>query len=271
MTFKTKRYTMPLGQKTYIMGIMNLTPDSFFAESRTSAEDAVARAVAMVQNGVDVLDLGAQSTAPKSVPITAEEEAERLIEPLRAIRQAVDVPLSVDTYFPEVARLAAENGADILNDVSGLASPAFAEIAAETGCGWIIMHTGEKKSSETADYSDGVICDINRFFGQALSQAESVGLEKNRLCFDPGIGFGKSRENDLEILRRFSELNGFGCAMLAALSRKRVTALCEDSFLGTLVADTACIRGGADILRVHDVPQAKRSAVMADSFFRNRG
>lgn len=268
MTFSTKRYTLPLGQKTYIMGIINLTPDSFFAASRTDRSAAVDRAVELVEQGADLLDLGAQSTAPNSTPITAEQEAERLLEPLRAIRRAVDVPLSVDTFFPEVARLAAENGADILNDVSGLASRDFAAIAAEYGCGWIVMHTGGKKSSEAAAYPNGVIADINLFFERACAAAAAVGLEPSRLCFDPGVGFGKTREDDLTVIRRFAELNAFGCAKLAALSRKRVTALCGETLCGTLTADAACIQGGADILRVHDVAQGKAGARMADLIFR---
>ena len=268
MNFSTKRYTLPLGQKTYIMGIINLTPDSFFAASRTAPSAAAGRAAELVRQGADLLDLGAQSTAPGSTPITAGQEAERLLAPLRAIRRAVDVPLSVDTFFPEVARLAAQNGADILNDVSGSASREFAGIAAEYGCGWIVMHTGGKKSSEAAAYPNGVLADINAFFERARRTADAVGLAPAQLCFDPGVGFGKTRGDDLTVIRRFAELNAFGCARLAALSRKRVTALCGDALCGTLTADAACIRGGADMLRVHDVAQARAGAAMADLIFR---
>lgn len=271
MNFSTKRTELPLGQKTYIMGVINLTPDSFFAASRTEPAAAAERAAELVRQGADVLDLGAQSTAPNSTPITAEQEAERLLEPLRAIRQAVDVPLSVDTFYPEVARLAAENGADILNDVSGSAGDAFAAVAAENGCGWIVMHTGGCSSREAADYPHGVVADINSFFERAYAAATAAGLSPERLCFDPGIGFGKTRQDDLTVIRRFAELNTFGCAKLAALSRKRVTALCGDTLCGTLIADTACILGGADLLRVHDVAQAKAGAAMADLIFRQQG
>lgn len=271
MNFSTKRTELPLGQKTYIMGVINLTPDSFFAASRTEPAAAAERAAELVRQGADVLDLGAQSTAPNSTPITAEQEAERLLEPLRAIRQAVDVPLSVDTFYPEVARLAAENGADILNDVSGLAGDAFAAVAAEYGCGWIVMHTGGCSSREAADYPHGVVTDINSFFERAYAAATAAGLSPEQLCFDPGIGFGKTRQDDLTVIRRFAELNTFGCAKLAALSRKRVTALCGDTLCGTLIADAACILGGADLLRVHDVAQAKAGAAMADLIFRQQG
>ena len=271
MDFKTSRFTLPLGQKTYIMGIVNITPDSFFAASRVEPSAAAERAAALVEQGAELLDLGAQSTAPNSAPITAEQEAERLLEPLRAIRRTVDVPLSVDTFFPEVARLAAENGADILNDVSGEASRSFAEIAAKYGCGWIVMHTGGKNSREAAAYPNGVLDDVNLFFEQAFQTATAAGLDPAQLCFDPGVGFGKTREDDLTVIRRFAELNSFGCARLAALSRKRVTALCGDTLCGTLTADTACIQGGADMLRVHDVAQAKAAAAMADMIFRKQG
>lgn len=264
MKFKAKNYTLPLNKKTYIMAAINLTPDSFHPDSRAMGNDAVTAAIAAVKNGADIIDLGAQSTAPNSSPITAEEELERLEEPLYAIRKAVDLPISVDTYFLSVAKKALEAGADIINDVSGTADIGFAQLAAKTGAGWIAMHTGGKTSKETAQYENGVINDINLFFDKAVTAAKNAGLDLSQLCLDPGIGFGKSRENDLEIIKRFRELTDHGCATLAALSRKRVTRLGGDSLSGTITANTACILGGANIIRVHDIPQAVATAKTAD-------
>jgi dihydropteroate synthase len=268
MNFNAGKYSLPLGKRTYIMAVVNLTPDSFYQGSRTTAENAKKRAVELVGQGADIIDLGAQSTAPNSTPISAVQELERLLAPLREIRQAVDVPISVDTFFPAVAKAALELGADIINDVSGTACADMARLAGEYGAGWIVMHTGGKVSSEAADYPSGVISDINSFFKTAVQTADNHSLDRSRLCLDPGIGFGKTRENDLEIIRNFRQLDFCGCAALAALSRKRVTRLCTDALIGTTVADTACILGGADIVRVHDVREAAAAAKMADLILR---
>lgn len=246
------------------MAVINLTPDSFFEGSRFTADAAVEAAQLAATNGADIIDLGAQSTAPGSKPITAQQELERLLTPLRLIRKAVSVPISVDTYFPEVARVALENGADIINDVSGTASPVFAALAKEHNAGWIVMHTGGLKSSEESAYPNGVINDINLFFDKAVKTAESVGLSHEQLCLDPGIGFGKSREDDLAIISGFNKLETHDCAALAALSRKRVTHLCSDALTGTVICNAMCIIGGADIIRVHDVTEAVATAEMAN-------
>ncbi len=258
--FKAKNYSLPLN-KTYVMAIINLTPDSFFEGSRCTAEEAVKRAVEAVEQGADILDLGAQSTAPTSVPISAEEEIGRLIEPLKAIRQAVDVPISVDTYYTQVAEAALKNGADIINDVSGKAACEMARLVKEYDAGWIIMHTGGLLSSEQGEYKNGIIAEINAFFASA---AESSGIDTAHLCFDSGIGFGKSREDDLAVIAAYSQLDTLGSANLLGLSRKRVTRLSGDALTGTVAANTACILGGANIIRVHDVCQGKATAAMAD-------
>lgn len=263
MFFKAKKYSLPLGEKNYIMAVINLTPDSFYEGSRFDLSTAVKAAEACVRQGADIIDLGAQSTAPDSKPITAQQELKRLLEPLREIRRVLDVPISVDTFFPEVAKAALENGADIINDVSGTADTAFAKLAKEHSAGWIAMHTGGLKSSEESTYPNGVINDINLFFDKAVKTAESVGLSHEQLCLDPGIGFGKSREDDLEIISGFEKLETLGCASLAALSRKRVTRLCGDALTGTVICNAMCILGGADIIRVHDTEAALATIKMA--------
>lgn len=262
MIFKARRYTLEFSDTAKVMAVINLTPDSFYADSRFTAKSAAEYAVKAMNSGAAIIDIGAQSTAPQSTPVAAQEEIERLIKPLTAIRDAVDIPISVDTYFPEVARVALENGADIINDVSGTASAEMASLTASYGAGWIVMHTGGLKSSETRESTADITDEINSFFARALKVAESCGLPKANICFDPGIGFGKSRADDLRIIGGFSQINSSGCAKLAALSRKRVTKLCGDALTGTVIANAACIAGGANIIRVHDIEQALATAQM---------
>ncbi len=244
------------------MAVINLTPDSFYENSRVTADMAVEAALKAVANGADILDLGAQSTAPGSKEITAREELARLITPLKEIRKAVNVPISVDTFYPQVTGQALESGADIINDVSGRADPEMARLAAKHNAGWVVMHTGKLNSSQEGKYESGVINDINLFFEKAIATAEAAGLSKESLCLDPGIGFGKSREDDLEIVSRFAEFQKHGCVTMGALSRKRVTRLCGDALTGTIALNTVCILGGAGIIRVHDVEQAAAQVKM---------
>lgn len=262
MIFRTRSSTLNLTDTVGIMAVINLTPDSFHPDSRHSADSAVKYAVEAAAAGAAILDLGAQSTAPNSAPITAQEEKQRLITPLREIRKAVDIPISVDTFFPEVARAALENGADIINDVSGSASAEMASLAAEYGAGWIVMHTGGLTSSQTRTQSCDIIDEINAFFLNALKTAADCGLPEDNICFDPGIGFGKSREDDLKIIADFSRIDSNGRALLAALSRKRVTRLSSDALTGTVIANAKCIEGGANLIRVHDIAQAVATVKM---------
>ena len=262
MIFKARNYTLDL-KEAKVMAVINLTPDSFYEGSRFDVNSAVSHAVQAVKDGAAVIDIGAQSTAPDSKPVTDEEELERLIVPLRALRSAIDVPISVDTFFPSVANAALENGADIINDVSGKDDGAMSAVAALHGAGHIIMHTDGLSSNEmrtdTADITDK----INSFFLSAVSAAENAGLKKESICLDPGIGFGKSREDDLKIITDFKKLDKLGCASLAGLSRKRITKLCGDALTGTVIFNTRCILGGANIIRVHDTVQGIASVKAA--------
>lgn len=259
MIFKAKNYKLELDEAK-VMAVINLTPDSFYEGSRFNLKSAVNHAVQAVEDGAAIIDIGAQSTAPYSQAITEEEELERLIEPLRAIRSAVDVPISVDTFFPSVAQAALENGADIINDVSGKDDGIMSAVAALYGAGHIIMHTGGLTSKEMRTDTTDITEKINSFFLSAVTAAEKAGLKKESICLDPGIGFGKSREDDLKIITNFKKLDKLGCASLAGLSRKRITKLCGDSLTGTVIFNTHCILGGANIIRVHDVVQGIASA-----------
>ena len=165
MIFQAKKHTL-------VMAVINLTPDSFYEDSRVTADRAVEAALKAVEDGADILDLGAQSTAPDSREITAEEELSRLITPLQQIRKAVSVPISVDTFYSSVAGQALENGADIINDVSGKADCEMAQLAAKHNAGWVVMHTGNLNSSQEGKYENGVINDINLFFEKAINPAD---------------------------------------------------------------------------------------------------
>ena len=263
MPFTTKRFSLDFTSGAKVMAVINLTPDSFYEGSRFDLQSAVEYAKQACEKGAAILDLGAQSTAPDSTAISDKEEIGRLIEPLRKIREECSVPISVDTFSVEVAKAALENGADIINDVSGKASPEMAALVAEYGAGWIIMHTGGLSSAEERAQDAEITDEINAFFDHAVKVADKHGINRSHLCFDPGIGFGKSRTDDLNIIANFSQLNSNGCAMLAALSRKRVTKLCGDALTGTVISNAACIAGGANIIRVHDIEQGIAAAKMA--------
>lgn len=263
MPFTTKNFSLEFKSGAKVMAVINLTPDSFYEGSRFGLQSAVEYAKQACEKGAAILDLGAQSTAPDSKTISDDEEFSRLIEPLQKIRKECQAPISVDTFSVKVAQAALENGADIINDVSGSASPEMAALVAEHGAGWIIMHTGGLTSAEERKKNTDIIDEINVFFEHAVSIADKHGLSRTQLCLDPGIGFGKSREDDLNIIANFSKLNSHKCAMLAALSRKRVTRMCGDALTGTVIANAACITGGANIIRVHDIEQGFAAARMA--------
>lgn len=255
---------LPLSH-TAIMGIINLTPDSFVAQSRhTTVAAAVDTAVQMQQQGAAILDLGACSTRPGNTSVSVQTELQRLLPSLQAVRAAVSLPLSVDTFRPQVAEQALQTGADILNDVSGdLSSPLF-ELAAESGAALIVMHAGGGADDRALD---DAIPSVRRFFEQALNRAAQVGLPLQQLCLDPGIGFGKSLQGDVQLIRHLPQLlSGLpDVAVLVGASRKRVAAAVgTDLLAATLALHTEAQKGGAHILRVHDVEAAVCAARTVD-------
>lgn len=259
--FKVGKYNFPLGEKTYIMGILNVTPDSFSDGGKWfEVNTAVEHAVQMQRDGADIIDIGAQSTRPGYTKISAEDEEKRLLPFLEAVRGAVDVPISVDTFYPSVAKRALSFGADIINDVMGYADEEMYRISADCGCGCIIMH----------DKADG----IKEFFDDVIKKCDNYGIERERVCLDPGIGFGKTHSMNLEILRECGKYRIDECALLIGASRKRVVgAPCgnppfEQRLPGTIAAHVLSISAGADIIRVHDVAEAVQSARVADAIVR---
>lgn len=269
--FQYRGGSLDLSHHTHIMGILNVTPDSFSDGGRyTTLQAAVERALAIEAEGADILDIGAQSTRPGYTPISAEEEWARLAPVLEALRGRVHIPLSIDTFYPQVACRALDAGAHILNDVSGSLENGMPEVAARYGAGLVMMHAGGGADDESA--ADAVPA-VRRYFETALHTAEKAGLSRKAVCLDPGIGFGKGRAGDAELIARLPALfSGLpDIAVLVGASRKRVVGMwCGnppfgERLPGTLAVHTLAQWNGAHILRVHDVAEAVQAARVTDA------
>lgn len=279
-------HTFEWGSRTYVMGILNVTPDSFSGDGLVEVERSVALAEAQIAAGADLLDVGGESTRPGSEPVTLEEELRRTIPVVRALSGRVSVPISIDTYKAEVARQAIAAGATILNDVWGLRmDPALAGVAAETGVAVVLMHNRSRPKDAVqeaqlggryvgVEYGD-LMEDVARELGESIERALRAGVREDRLIVDPGIGFGKTVEQNLEMVDRLSELTALGRPILVGPSRKSFVGYTlnlppDQRVEGTAAAVTLCIDRGADIVRVHDVAQMTRVARIADAVVRRR-
>ena len=252
------------------MGIINLAPDSFSGDGLAGdVAAAVELARRMEGDGADMLDVGAESTRPGSTPVSASTEADRLLPALEVICRAVRIPVSVDTYKASVARQAITAGASIVNDVWGLlADGAMARVIADAGVPAILMHN--QREAKYDDLAPDVIARLHRI----AEIARAAGIAEHNIILDPGIGFGKTADHNLELLRRLPELQGLGYPLLLGVSRKstigRVLGLPEDDRVeGTAATVAMSIAGGADIVRVHDVKQMVRVARMTDAIARD--
>ena len=278
--------TLEWGRQTYVMGIVNATPDSFSGDGVPS-EAAVTLGVAHVAAGAHILDVGGESTRPGSQPTPLEEELRRVIPVVRELARRVSVPISIDTYKAEVAWQAIEAGATLINDVWGLRmDPDMARVAAESGAGLVLMHNRSKPKDAVQEARLGgryvgieyenLIEDINRELGESVELALRAGVKPERIILDPGIGFGKTVEQNLELIRRFGEFRALGYPLLAGPSRKSFIGYTldlppEQRAEGTAAVVALCIANGADIVRVHDVAMMSRVARMADAITRKWG
>jgi dihydropteroate synthase len=244
------------------MGILNVTPDSFSDGGRfASASDAVARGLALFAAGADIVDVGGESTRPGATPVSADEERRRVVPVVEGLRRGGAGFVSVDTTKAEVARAALDAGADLVNDVSGFAfDPELARVVAESGVPVVLMHRrgAFAEMHQNPRYGD-VLAEVAAELGEAIGRAEAAGVDRAQVVVDPGIGFSKSAEHSLEVLRRLPELIGLARPVLVGPSRKRfIGAIVEKEpagrTMGTAAAVAACIFGGAHIVRVHDVP-----------------
>ncbi len=262
------------GSRTYVMGIVNVTPDSFSGDGVMDLERAAALAQAMERAGADLVDIGGESTRPEtwSGPgLPADQEAARVLPVVAALRQALSVPISIDTYKAEVAAAAIKAGADLVNDVWGLhRDPAMAGTVAAAGVPLIVMH-----NQRGTEYHD-LIGDIRDALEESVAIGVRAGIATDRIICDPGIGFGKTREQNLEIVRRLSELRALGHPILIGPSRKSFIGKTldlpvQERLEGTAAAVALSIAAGADMVRVHDVTAMVRVARMADAIVRVHG
>jgi dihydropteroate synthase len=240
------------------MGILNVTPDSFYDGGRfVDLDDAVARAEEMVAAGADVVDVGGESTRPGAEPVSVEEEIAR-IEPVVEAIEELPALVSVDTRKAAVARVALEAGADLVNDVSGLADPEMARVAAENDVPLVVMHSIETPVSaeRSVDYDD-VVEDVIDSLSEQVLLAERAGLDRSQIVVDPGLGFGKSGAESFQLLDRLGEFRALGCPVMVGHSRKsmfeRIDPESADRLHATVAGTAIAAQRGADIVRVHDV------------------
>jgi dihydropteroate synthase len=269
------------GKRTYVMGVINVSPDSFSGDGLADVEEAVARAERLISEGADIIDVGGESTRPASTPLSPDEELRRVIPVVEKLAHKISVPLSVDTYKLEVARQALNAGADMINDIWGLKKePRLAELSAQKGVPIALM--SNQRGSSYHDIIPAVISDLKR----AIEQALDAGVPRENIIIDPGIGFGKTQEQNLEILQRLEELKALGRPILLGSSRKsfigwvldltpeqrsnKVTFIPPDDqrLEGTAATIAIGIAKGADIVRVHDVKEMTRVCKMSDAIVR---
>lgn len=259
--------TLKLGERTLIMGILNVTPDSFSDGGKyNDPERAVRHALQMIADGADLIDLGGESTRPGHQPVSEQEELERVVPVVEALhREAPHIPISVDTYKSRVAREALKAGAHIINDVWGFkADPQMAVVAAEFDCPAILMHNRDNR-----DYAD-LLRDVADDLLESVSLARAAGVKEERIILDPGIGFAKDYKENLRVMRNLDRLMDLGYPLLLGTSRKKFirTALelpTEEVVFGTAATVALGIAQGCQIVRVHDVKEIKRTALMCDA------
>jgi dihydropteroate synthase len=266
-TLDARGTTLPLGARPSIMGVINVTPDSFFEESRhPGTSDAIATALRFVAEGADIIDVGGESTRPGHVPIEAEEELDRVLPVVKELSQSIAVPVSIDTYKAKVAEQALAAGAKIVNDVWGLSrDPAMAPTVAAHDAAVVIMHNREK-----IDPSLDIVDEIEGFFGRALERAATAGIRNDRIVLDPGIGFGKTLEQNLAILARLEEIVELGFPILLGVSRKSFIGKLVPSAPGerlsaTIAANIIGVLAGIAIIRVHDVAAHVQALKIAEA------
>jgi dihydropteroate synthase len=243
-----------------IMGIVNVTPDSFSDGGRyDTVEKAVAHGLELVSEGAGILDIGGESTRPGAAPVSLEDELERVLPVIEQLSRTAGVPLSIDTYKPEVMRAAIAAGADIVNDVRALQEPGALEIVAASDAGVCLMHMqGRPQTMQIDPQYEDVVHEVNAFLAQRLAVAEAAGIVRERVVLDPGFGFGKKTEHNLQLLRQLDTTLALGRPLLIGLSRKSVLGQITGGDVdvrlhASLAASVISVMKGARIVRVHDV------------------
>lgn len=277
LTYPTLNWTcrdrcLHLGVRTHVMGILNCTPDSFSDGGRFLDRDAaVAHGLQMIADGADIIDVGGESTRPGSLPVPAEEEADRVVPVIAALRDQSNALISVDTRKSEVAAAACGAGAHIVNDVSACTDdPAILDVIRDEGVGVVLMHMrGQPATMQDQPVYDDVVGFVSGYLADRVAAAEERGIPADRVVLDPGIGFGKTLDHNLDLIAAINILRQLGRPILMGVSRKRfLQALTgrpvEERMAGSLAAHALCIVRGADILRVHDVKETCDVIAIAD-------
>jgi dihydropteroate synthase len=280
---KLRSQTLVLGERTLVMGVLNVTPDSFSDGGKyDQAEIAIEHALALEGAGTDLLDIGGESTRPGSEETSASEELDRILPVLEGLRGRLKIPISVDTRRSTVAELALRADAQIINDVSGLRSDArVADVAAKYGAPLILMHMrGEPGTMQRGPFARDVLKDVVRGLRNSVAKARQAGVRNSQIIVDPGIGFGKSYSQNYELLQKMPQLAALGYPLLVGTSRKGfLGAILErdgkpvppdERIWGTAATVTASILGGAHIVRVHDVAEMVQVARIADGILNAR-
>jgi dihydropteroate synthase len=260
-------------ERVQVMGVLNLTPDSFYDGGRyVTPQVAVERALAMVEEGADIIDIGGESSRPGARPVPPAEELERVIPVIEGIRKRSDILLSIDTTKGAVAAEAIEAGVSIVNDISALRfDPEMADVIADRGVFIVLMHMlGTPETMQNDPSYDDPVEEIKAFFAERIETAVSAGIPTEKIIIDPGIGFGKRLSDNLTLLRNLASFNDLGAPILVGLSRKSflgeiLDLPAEERLEGTIAANAIAVLNGADIIRVHDVKEGRRTAAVAQA------
>lgn len=270
---KTRHGDVDFARRTAIMAVLNVTPDSFYdGGRRENPNQAISDGIAMATCGADIIDIGGESTRPGAAQVSVAEELERVLAVIRGLRKEVALPISIDTYKSSVARAALGAGADIINDISALRfDPAMMALVAQEKVPVILMHMqGTPRTMQTNPQYDDVVREVRDFLAAQLYEAMDAGISPEAIVIDPGIGFGKTLDHNLELLRGLPVLAALGQPLLVGVSRKtfigKILDLEPDQRLeGSLAAAVAAVLGGANLLRVHDVGETSRALRVADA------
>jgi dihydropteroate synthase len=272
-----KEHTFHWGSRTYIMGIINVTPDSFSDGGKfSSPKEAKQQATSLIAAGADILDIGGESTRPFSEPVTLEEELRRVIPVIREIREISNCPISIDTVKAEVAEAALNEGADIINDISALRfDPKMADVASAFEAPVVLMHMkGSPRDMQVDPYYEDVVMEVKHFLENRMAWANSKGIPKEKMLIDPGIGFGKSFHDNLVLINRLQEFTELGVPVMVGASRKAFLGTiagineARERDVATLGAIAASAIRGADLVRVHNVALTRQVLQVVDAICR---
>ena len=271
--FRARGKSFELGQRTWLIGVVNVTPDSFFDGGLYfEPARAIERALALAAEGADIIDVGGESSRPGSSPISAKEEKRRILPVVEVVKQRPGLLVSVDTTKAEVAEAALAAGADIINDISaGRFDPRMLPLAAESGAGIVLMHMkGTPRTMQISPHYDDLLGEVKTFLRERLEAAESCGLAPESVLLDPGIGFGKKLEHNLALLNNLGSFGELGRPLVVGISRKSflgkiLNLEAHDRLEGTIAAAVVSVLRGASLLRVHDLQAVKRAVAVAEA------